>query len=631
MSSIFDLMPAETRHCRASPERCLLSATFMVDCGGRLLHANYPSLQFLRFDSNAWRLKLWFANLAHSSQAAISAWHQRDPVAARTVICVSDGESELCWSTRIYSFEKLLHSSGYLATVHEYLLPLAGSGAILGNSSMLYESVLLLVNEKKAQWVRHREGAGVIDTTYFGSWSEWLDRLLPDDRIGLVQQLAELTTGQRDEVSLSLRMRSPDGRIEVLRSKITAVFRDLSGKAVILKSHALVAPSTEKSSLSLRTGHCLLEHIQEPIVATDLHGKIHFWGKGAEKLYGWTADEAIGQSVLMISPEEDRGVELERMETVISKGSWSGRTILVKKDGTRFHGQTYIAIVKDDEGNPIGLVGIDNDITEWIAQQKRLSDLQASLSSAKDVAIRSELLAGCCHELCQPVFAIQNIISAIIRGQDTGQPAERLRDLFSMCTREVTRAAEISERLRSYATTLKITLVRKDAGLLVAACGSIGQLYAELAGITFRCKIENSPALILCDEVHMELVVVNLLRNAIDSLNECDSPSRTLSLRGEVRNTSYVISVTDNGIGIADHLVNRIFDPFFSTKRTGTGIGLMMCRSIVEKHGGTLDLVRSVAYEGATFEICLPLVTPADEAGGEPPEARICRQAELTV
>jgi len=614
-------LPQETVELSGKCYECHQTlATFVVDKHGRLLHANEASLRFLQFDHKAenWRRGLWFANLSAAFRSVAMNWQSRITSGKQTTLSATDTISGDRGSIKIFSFEKMIGFPGYLVSACEYSLPLRGP-KLSGHGPVLrFERCMFSVPEQRVAWARSDENGDFLIAPRVVSWDQWLERLLPIDLLGVIAQLKQLIDGDYNEVSIKCRARGAGDSIELHKCRFLASVRDASGKAVVLRASVVISSGTVKSSGSLHLGRHLLKHVQESVIATDLSGTIYFWGKGAEKLYGWTAAETIGQPVMMIIPDFEQRNEHERIQQVISTGSWKGRNRQVRKDGSTFLADSHIAIVKDDEGNPIGMVGIDHDITEWYVQQQKITEMQATLASAQLLSIRGELLAGCCHELCQPVFAIQNIISAITRGLDAPQGSERTRELLSMCSQEVTRAAEISEKLRAYASEPEIKMVLTDPRKLLEDCGTIGRLHAELANISFEVEITDEPCGILCDEVQLRHVVINLLRNAFESLNECDFTAKKVSLSGKLRGSSFVISVCDNGIGITVPVAEKIFDSFFTTKRTGTGIGLPMCRSIVQKHGGSLELVRSAAYDGALFEVCLPLVVNRNASEGEP-------------
>jgi len=594
-------------------------ASFVVDLEGRLLDASDSTVHSLGLGKPAdWRNQLWCSALPSSSRELTDKWHARDPESPRVILChlrstgvTGDALVAIC--------EKLAEQEVYSVTVDCYSLALSPPLFDRTKSGLRFEAAFLSIPDQSVAWVRHDSQGTPITDARIDSWESWMSRALPDDRHSLENRLQQLVDGTKTLVTQKFRAQSATGQLESIKSQFFAVLRDASGKAVLIKAVTRVTSGASKGAVSLHLGRHLLEHVQESVVATDLNGTIHFWGRGAERLYGWRADEVIGRSVSLIVSEPDHPAEYERLRKVLSKGVWRGRYRQVRKDGSSFMASTQISIVEDDEGQPIGFVGIDNDISEWFDQQRKITEIQASLASAQWITIRGELLAGCCHELCQPVFAIQNFINAISRAIASNAEQDYVQKLLTMCSQEITRASEISANLREYAKHPQLKKYPCRVSKLLDDCNSIGRIHAELVGIEFKFEHLANDAQVLCDEIQLRHVLINLIRNAFDALSDCELTVRRVILRSEVRDDTVVISVIDNGNGVPEHLKDSIFKPFFTTKKSGTGVGLPMCRSITESHHGTLVLAKSQLNAGATFEATLPLLPTQDETPQDSP------------
>lgn len=591
-------------------------ASFVVNIEGRLLDASEDSLVWLgRATSDSWKGRPWGSSIPNEARGLGKNWRGRDRQASRIVLCQSRCDA-VSGEVFVATFEKLADQSGYLANIILYSLALSPPLFERTKCGLRYEVAFFSVPEKSVVWVRQDSRGLPTCHARLDSWESWFERALPGDRRDLTDAMRRLITGNETLITRKFRAKSADGRNELLNCRFFAVLRDASGKAVLIKAVVRVTSGASKSSVSLHLGRHLLEHVQESVVATDLGGTIHFWGKGAERLYGWTADEVIGRNVSLVVDDSERQNEIDRLHEVIAKGFWRGRYRQIRKDGSSFMASTQIFIVKDDDDEPIGFVGIDNDISEWYELQRKTTEMQASLASAQWMTIRGELLAGCCHELCQPVFAIQNFLNAISRAIASDAEQEYVQKLLTMCSQEITRASEISAKLRDYASHPQLKKDPLQVSKLLEDCGSIGKIHAEMAGIDFSLEHLANDSQVLCDEVQLRHVLINLLRNSFDALNECELSIRRVILRSEVRDDTVVISVIDNGDGVPDHLSEAIFKPFFTTKKSGTGIGLPMCRSIVESHNGTLILAQCSQNAGATFETALPLHEHSSGGGG---------------
>lgn len=595
-------------------------ASFVVNLDGQLLNASEDSLDWLGLRTAAtWKLRSWYASIPYTARGFAESWGDRDPQTSRVVLCQSQCAGV---SGKVYvaTFEKLADKSGYLAIVCEYSLAFS---PIFDQtkSGLRYEVAFLSVPEQSVVWIRQdTRGVPACDAR-LDSWESWFERALPEDRSELSNNFRRLIVGSETLVKRKFRIKAADGRNELLNCRFFAVLRDASGKAVLIKAVMQIISGASKASVSLHLGRHLLEHVQESVVATDLSGTIHFWGKGAERLYGWKSDEVLGRNVSLIVAASDRQAENDRLREVMSKGAWRGRYRQIRKDGSSFMASTRIFTVKDDDDKPIGFVGINNDVSEWFDQQRKITEIQASLASAQWITIRGELLAGCCHELCQPVFAIQNFINAISRAIASNAEQDYVQKLLTMCSQEITRASEISAKLREYANHPQLNKTLCQVRKILDDCSPIGNIHAELAGIEFKLEHFANDAQVLCHEIQLRLVLINLIRNSFDALSDCELTVRRVILRSEVRDDTVIISVIDNGDGVPEHLSDIIFKPFFTTKKCGTGIGLPMCRSIIESHQGTLVLAKSEQNVGATFEATLPLFTTQDSTPlGSPTE-----------
>lgn len=604
VSQLFQVQSSEKHFL----ENLKSAATFVVDLNGKLVDASGTSLAWLGFADTPddWKNRSWHSKLSRGSECFAAKWNARDRQACRYSFCHSRRRGST-GEVAIVRFELLSELSAYIATVNVYSMSVGPRLFRPDASGMRYQVGFISVPEKKVFYAQHLESSPKSFSTNLTSLKAWTDYIQPNERHDLEKRLERLVEGKVPFVSMKCRSSSTKILKETFDFRFLSVIRDESGRSIVIKFASLVYSRNRKSATELHLGKGLLEHVRESVIATDLEGLIYFWGKGAERLYGWKADEVVGRSVLLITDKSDRAAEESRMKDVFSNGFWSGRCYQIRKDGSKFLASAYISLVNDDEGNPVGYVGIDHDITEWLDQQRKIDAMQTSLASAQLLAIRGELLAGCCHELCQPIFAIQNLINSLKRIVDSKDKESNAHKLIDMCSREVTRAAEISENLRDCVNDSRANLKICDANAILLDCVDVGRIYAELAGITFDFQTAIETVEIECDEIQIRHVILNLIRNALDSLSETDTNDKTVLLSGDIRGESFVYSVIDSGGGVRDDCRDKIFAPFFTTKKTGTGIGLTLCRSIVEKHGGSLELTKSIPLKITHFEAVLPI------------------------
>lgn len=237
---------------------------------------------------------------------------------------------------------------------------------------------------------------------------------------------------------------------------------------------------------------------------------------------------------------------------------------------------------------------------------------QLDLTTAVRVSTVGEFAAGLAHQLNQPLSAIANMAQACIQYVRAGtrDPGDLL-ELLSDVANESMRAADIVAHLRSLVDKGETPLEPVDLREIARRVPQLLRRELERIRITLRVDLPARPLRVDADRIQIEQVLVNLIQNAMDSIQEADRPERLIELRGRSVNGMAAISVRDTGIGIPDVAAERIFEAFFTTKARGLGIGLALCRSILEAHRGRI-WVEAPADGGAGTVACfaIPLRQP---------------------
>ncbi|MCR9293248.1 MAG: PAS domain S-box protein [bacterium] len=352
----------------------------------------------------------------------------------------------------------------------------------------------------------------------------------------------------------------------------------------------------------------LLEHLQESLVATDLEGRIKYWSKASEKLYGWKAAEVLGEHVSLIVAQDDAEEENLRIQSVLEKGFWKGSYRQLRKDGKSFLSGTYISLVRDRNGKPIGLVGIDHDITERVETENTLADLKNELSNLAGLRFRAELLAGISHDINQPLYAIQNFAFAAAKHFERGD-LQKCEYLIHRISDEVEKANDISDRLRQYARKAQVFKSHVSFKELVQKIYPLARIYAEDANAKISFRLNAFPDTVFCDQLQIQQVLLNLIKNASESLrSKPPSDIPRIEVYSHAESNRFTFGVIDNGLGVEPVDASRIFDHFYTTKLDGIGIGLPLCKSIMEAHGGSLHLdLETGEAKGAKLVATLPL------------------------
>jgi signal transduction histidine kinase len=288
---------------------------------------------------------------------------------------------------------------------------------------------------------------------------------------------------------------------------------------------------------------------------------------------------------------------------VREKGEWNGELAQVTKTGREIIVASRWTLVHDDQGKPLQKLIVNTDITE----QKRL---EAEVQRAAQLSFVGELAAGLAHEIKNPLAGIQGAVDILIRRRDKTDPErEALEGMRHEVTRIDSTVRALLDRARPRLVSVKSTSLSDVARRAVnLARAQLSQVIAKGGHVTVHFEPPADPVIAPVDAAQIEDAVLNLIINAIDATEG----------QGEVRirvaranNSSdeedeAIIEVSDNGCGISEADLGRIFSPFFTTTIGGTGLGLPAVRRIARAHGGTVEVTSSLG-KGSTFTLHLPI------------------------
>jgi PAS domain S-box-containing protein len=244
------------------------------------------------------------------------------------------------------------------------------------------------------------------------------------------------------------------------------------------------------------------------------------------------------------------------------------------------------------------------------ASEQRLLNAQMELAHVTRVTTLGELTASISHEVSQPLAAVVNAASACLRWLDGGTPnLDEARHAVDWVIKEGHRASEVIRRVRALANKTDIEKVPLDLNDVVKEVIALVQREVDSHQVSLRIEFAPALPMILGDRVQLQQVIINLVMNGIEAMQSVTDRSRELTIRSHQDETHRVlVTVTDCGVGISAENVGRLFNAFFTTKSSGMGMGLSICRSIIEAHGGRLWTTANVPH-GATFQFALPVNT----------------------
>jgi len=351
----------------------------------------------------------------------------------------------------------------------------------------------------------------------------------------------------------------------------------------------------------------LVESSNDAIVAGTLDGRIASWNKAAEKMFGYTAGEVVGLSLSVLSPPDRR----QDAEDIFQRLMGGGGAIhyeatLLKKDGTPMLTAVAAAQVHTRSGEIRGASAIMRDITVERAAEERLKSLQAELIHLSRWNTMGMMASTLAHELNQPLTAAVNYVRAARRLIDVEKPElVRIGEFLDQAVSETKLAGGIIRSLRDFIDKRETPRAVEDLNQVVGEAISLSGVTGSDSTVNLKTKLASSLPSLLMDKIQIEQVLLNLIRNAMDAMG--GQGERKLTIQTAMGEPGFVlVSVTDNGPGIAPEIASQLFQPFITTKEKGMGVGLTICQSIIEGHGGRIWAEENKP-RGTAFRFQLPM------------------------
>jgi PAS domain S-box-containing protein len=444
------------------------------------------------------------------------------------------------------------------------------------------------------------------------AFEQLLQRTHPEDRArwnGAIDR----AIAEKSDYEVEFRILLPDATTKYIHTVGHPVLNAF-GDLVQFVGSSTDITERKRAEQATRLLAAIVESSHDAIVSKSLNGVITSWNKGAERLFGYAEEEAVGQNITLIIPLERRDEERMILEQ-LTRGERVDHfeTVRMRKDGSLLDVSLTISPMKDASGRVVGASKLARDITERKRAEEALRQAQTDLAHASRLTIMGEFTASLAHEVKQPIAAIVTDANTCVRWIMRDEPdLEEAREAAWRIVKDAKRASQIIDRIRLLfkkgTPQRELVDVNEVAREMIVLLGD----EASRHSISIRTELAEDLPDAIGDRVQLQQVLMNLIVNGIEAMHGVDRP-RELTIKSQpAQNNELLLSVSDTGMGLPRHQADEIFNAFFTTKTHGTGMGLRISRSIVESHGGRLWAADN-SPRGASFCLTLPTKAEAHE------------------
>lgn len=395
-----------------------------------------------------------------------------------------------------------------------------------------------------------------------------------------------------EEEDWRLRKDGSEFLAHVSITALRAVDGELQGYGVVVRDATDQRASERALKASANHLKSILSTVPDAMVVIDEFGIIMSFSAAAERLFGYAESDVVGSNVSMLMPSPDRDRHDGYMKRYVNTGERRiigiGRAVVgQRRDGTTFPMELSVGEARGEDQRVF--TGFVRDLTERHRTQSRVEELQAELIHVARVSGMGAMASTLAHELNQPITAVANYVEAIrdLLAKPDPDDLPMIRDALGDAASEAMRAGHIVRRLRDFVARGEVDKTVEVLPSLVDEAVALGLIGGRESGVEAKIALDPKDTRVLVDKVQIQQVLINLARNAVEAMSEADVRKLWVTSR-VVDSLTVQVTVADTGPGVAPAVVDQLFTAFVTTKSDGMGLGLSICRTIVEANGGRI-------------------------------------------
>jgi two-component system sensor kinase FixL len=349
----------------------------------------------------------------------------------------------------------------------------------------------------------------------------------------------------------------------------------------------------------------ILMTVPDAMIVIDECGTIQSFSATAERLFGYVSPDVVGRNVSMLMPQPYRREHAGYLDRHLTTGErrviGTGRIVVgERKDGSTFPMELQVGEVRLDGRRQF--TGFIRDLTERRESERRLHELQSELLHVARLSEMGQMASALAHELNQPLSAISSYLSGARLSLDRGD-ASRAHTGIEKAAEQVERTGKIIRRLRDFVRKGEAERRMENLAQTVEEASALALVGAKVDGVKLEVQLDPTAPAVFIDKIQIQQVLVNLIRNAVEATAAVSRRELTIDSRSAAHMVE--VSVADTGPGIDAAIKAKLFQPFVTSKASGMGVGLSLCRSIIEAHGGLL-WAEDNPTGGAVFRFTVP-------------------------